>query len=172
MILCENNAVSTKGFVLMVYKYIYVYLYLQTVLKCHKRIFYHVPGVFQIDEKCQDTRTSRSWRIVPLSRAGVCTWQRMQLVVMAAMLALAAAEEDCRVCQENSFSIEVEVCGRNTSILTTICMGRCETKVRGVHSVGGGQFAHGPGSVVVKRSLPATGPRLQQPSAPAGPEHV
>lgn len=136
--------------------------------------FYHVPGVFQIDEKCQDTRTSRSWRIVPLSRAGVCTWQRMQLVVMAAMLALAAAEEDCRSgCQEKSFSIEVEVCGRNTSILTTTCSGWCETKVRGVHSVGGGgSLRTGPGSVVVKRSLPATGPRLQQPSAPAGPEHV
>ncbi|NP_001254560.1 follicle stimulating hormone beta subunit precursor [Gasterosteus aculeatus] len=53
----------------------------------------------------------------------------MQLVVMAAMLALAAAEEDCRSgCQENSFSIEVEVCGQNTSIHTTICSGWCETK--------------------------------------------
>ncbi|XP_042274126.1 gonadotropin subunit beta-1 isoform X1 [Thunnus maccoyii] len=55
-----------------------------------------------------------------------CTQQRMQLVVMAAVLALAGAGQGCSYgCHPKNISISVESCGITEFILTTICEGQC-----------------------------------------------
>ncbi|XP_034381214.1 gonadotropin subunit beta-1-like [Cyclopterus lumpus] len=55
----------------------------------------------------------------------------MQLVVMAAVLALAGAgagQGCCFECGLTYVNLTVESCGRTGSILTTICAGQCENK--------------------------------------------
>ncbi|XP_074478515.1 gonadotropin subunit beta-1-like [Sebastes fasciatus] len=55
-----------------------------------------------------------------------CTRQRMQLVVMAAVLALAGAGQDCRLlCHLTNIRIPVEGCNQTQFIDTTICEGQC-----------------------------------------------
>ncbi|KAM4602531.1 gonadotropin subunit beta-1-like [Polymixia lowei] len=50
----------------------------------------------------------------------------MQLVVMAALLALAEAGQVCSFgCRPTNVSITVESCGRKESVDTTICAGQC-----------------------------------------------
>ncbi|XP_056268874.1 gonadotropin subunit beta-1-like [Pseudoliparis swirei] len=53
----------------------------------------------------------------------------MQLVVMAAVLALAGAGPGCSFsCRPTDVNITVESCGRTGSILTTICAGQCNNE--------------------------------------------
>lgn len=55
-----------------------------------------------------------------------CTQQRMQLVVMAAVLALARVGHGCSYdCRPTNISIPVESCGLTELIYTTICAGQC-----------------------------------------------
>ncbi|XP_034039527.1 gonadotropin subunit beta-1-like [Thalassophryne amazonica] len=55
-----------------------------------------------------------------------CGWHRMQLVVMAAVLALAGVGRSCHFgCHPINISIEVESCGMYELIYTTICAGQC-----------------------------------------------
>lgn len=55
-----------------------------------------------------------------------CTRRRMQLVVMAAVLALAGAGQGCSFgCHPTNISILVESCGRSELVSTTICEGQC-----------------------------------------------
>ncbi|XP_069021734.1 gonadotropin subunit beta-1-like [Embiotoca jacksoni] len=49
----------------------------------------------------------------------------MQLVVMAAVLALAGAGQDCLDCHLTSYTIEVESCGTTEYVNTTVCVGHC-----------------------------------------------
>ncbi|XP_076589281.1 follitropin subunit beta [Chaetodon auriga] len=50
----------------------------------------------------------------------------MQLVVMAAVLALAGAGQDCSIgCRPTNISIPVESCGSTEFVYTTICAGHC-----------------------------------------------
>ncbi|XP_071752280.1 gonadotropin subunit beta-1-like [Centroberyx gerrardi] len=50
----------------------------------------------------------------------------MQLVVMAAMLALAGAGQGCSFgCRPTNISITVESCGSSESVYTTMCAGQC-----------------------------------------------
>lgn len=59
-----------------------------------------------------------------------CTLQRMQLVVMAAVLALAGARQGCSFgCHPTNISILVESCGRTELVYTTICEGQCYHEV-------------------------------------------
>ncbi|XP_056144296.1 gonadotropin subunit beta-1-like [Lampris incognitus] len=53
----------------------------------------------------------------------------MQLVVMAAMLALVGARQGSGFgCRPTNISIVVERCGKNKTITTTICAGQCFQK--------------------------------------------
>lgn len=55
----------------------------------------------------------------------------MQLVVMAAVLALAGAEQDCSSgCRPKNISLPVDTCGTTEFIDTTICEGQCFQKVK------------------------------------------
>uniref|UniRef100_A0A4W6ETB8 Glycoprotein hormone subunit beta domain-containing protein n=2 Tax=Lates calcarifer TaxID=8187 RepID=A0A4W6ETB8_LATCA len=55
-----------------------------------------------------------------------CTQQRMQLVVMAAVLAVAGAGQGCSFgCHLTNISIPVESCGGTEFVYTTICAGQC-----------------------------------------------
>ncbi|XP_028258044.1 gonadotropin subunit beta-1-like [Parambassis ranga] len=59
-------------------------------------------------------------------RRAHCTRQRMQLVVMAAVLALAGADPRCSPgCHPNNVTIAVESCGMKEQVYTTICEGQC-----------------------------------------------
>ncbi|XP_056134861.1 gonadotropin subunit beta-1-like [Lampris incognitus] len=50
----------------------------------------------------------------------------MQLVVVAAMLALVGARQGCSFgCHPTDISIVVESCGKNKTITTTACAGQC-----------------------------------------------
>nr|XP_057925771.1 gonadotropin subunit beta-1-like [Doryrhamphus excisus] len=50
----------------------------------------------------------------------------MQLVVMAAVLALADARQSCSFgCKPRNVNISVESCGKMESVFTTICEGQC-----------------------------------------------
>ncbi|KAK2853719.1 hypothetical protein Q5P01_006380 [Channa striata] len=61
-----------------------------------------------------------------LYRCLCCTRQRMQLVVMAAVLALAGAGQGCSFgCHPTNISIPVDSCGITEYIFTTICAGQC-----------------------------------------------
>lgn len=60
-----------------------------------------------------------------------CTRQRMQLVVMAAVLVLAGAGQGCSFgCHPMNISIPVESCGSTEFIFTTICAGLCYHEVK------------------------------------------
>uniref|UniRef100_A0AAX7UQ84 Glycoprotein hormone subunit beta domain-containing protein n=1 Tax=Astatotilapia calliptera TaxID=8154 RepID=A0AAX7UQ84_ASTCA len=53
----------------------------------------------------------------------------MQLVVMAAVLALAGAEQDCSSgCRPKNISLPVDTCGTTEFVDTTICEGQCFQK--------------------------------------------
>ncbi|KAK1890703.1 Gonadotropin subunit beta-1 [Dissostichus eleginoides] len=53
----------------------------------------------------------------------------MQLVVMAAVLALAGAVQPCRsICHPTTVPITVRGCGIEKEIYTTICVGQCPHK--------------------------------------------
>ncbi|RVE74215.1 hypothetical protein OJAV_G00019770 [Oryzias javanicus] len=59
-------------------------------------------------------------------RRRYCTRQRMQLVVMAAVLVLAEVGKVCSFsCHPINVSIPVESCGISGCVHTTICEGRC-----------------------------------------------
>nr|AQU42662.1 follicle-stimulating hormone beta subunit [Merluccius merluccius] len=50
----------------------------------------------------------------------------MQLVVMAALLAMTVGGQGCRfVCRPVNFTINATVCDKHRSIVTTICEGQC-----------------------------------------------
>lgn len=54
----------------------------------------------------------------------------MQLVVMAAVLAVAGAWQGCDFdCHQTNISIPVESCGNTEFIETTICAGQCYHEV-------------------------------------------
>ncbi|KAM4592377.1 gonadotropin subunit beta-1-like [Odontesthes bonariensis] len=58
-----------------------------------------------------------------------CIRQMMQLVVIAAVLALAEMEQGCHLdCYPKNVSIPVESCGTTEFIHTTICEGLCFNK--------------------------------------------
>lgn len=73
----------------------------------------------------------KSLNLIPsCGRHLCCTRQRMQLVVMAAVLALAGAGQGCSFgCQPTSISIPVESCGRTEFVNTSVCAGQCYHEV-------------------------------------------